>query len=377
MHFSYLMPTKVYFGWQSLAAAPEYIAPWGQRVLLITGKYAMKKLGFTDQLLNGLAAKGLATALFDGVSAEPLASEVDLCVNQFAAWQPDVIVALGGGSVIDAARGVALGLTTGESVVPYLLGTKPVPAVSLPLVAIPTTAGTGSEANRAAILTDSASATKTSFRHDSLFAKVAIVDPALTASLPPQVTRDSGFDVLAHAVETYLSRSQANPLVEQHSLAAIALVRDFLPQALAGGEQQEARTRMSYASLLMGFNLANSTTCLPHRLQYPLGVSTHTSHGAGLAAVFRSWLNECYPYAGEKLERVASVLGGRPCQGVQAVLAAYDAFAASIQLQGGLASLGVERAAVPALAAQVRGDLSNDPAGMVPGIVEKIYNGAV
>ncbi|GMA97551.1 iron-containing alcohol dehydrogenase [Pelosinus sp. IPA-1] len=376
MHFSYYMPTKIHFGCGEFEKAPAYIGMVGKRVLIVTGKYAMKKYGFTKILVEGLTSLGIQSALFEGVSANPLASEVNQCVEKFANWQPDVVVALGGGSAIDAGKGIVLGLSTREKVEPYLLGQSPITHVDIPLIAIPTTAGTGSETNWAAILTDEYSGIKTSFRHKGLFPCMAIVDPQLTVSLLPGNTVETGFDVFAHAVETYISKSGVAPLIATHSLAAIRLVGQYLPQVLINGQDITARTNMMYASMLMGFNLANSSTCLPHRLQYPIGVKTNSSHGSGLMALFKSWLDITYEISEEKFNCIGEALSGNPCRNKEEFMLAYQQFTQSIHRNGSLADFSLGKEDIRYLASKVTGSLANDPAGEIPEIVEKIYNGA-
>ncbi|WP_378954878.1 iron-containing alcohol dehydrogenase [Pelosinus sp. sgz500959] len=376
MHFSYFMPTKIIFGWGKFEQASSHIVKFGQKILLVTGKYAMKKQGFTDRLIADLQKQGAETALFAGMSANPLTKEVNACVDQFADWQPDVVVALGGGSVIDGAKGIILGLSTREKVEPYLLGQKPITHVDVPLIAIPTTAGTGSETNWAAILTDESCGVKTSFRHEGLFPQIAIVDPQLTVSLTSAITLETGFDVFAHAVETYISKSGLSPQIEMNSLAAIQLVGEYLPQALLDGNNQIARTKMMYGSMLMGFNLANSSTCLPHRLQYPIGVKTNTSHGSGLMVLFESWLEQTYEFSQEKFDRIASALDGKPSSCKEEFMSAYRNFIRSLGVNLCLTDFSLTKQDIGYLAERVTGSLANDPAGQVPGIVEKIYNGA-
>lgn len=376
MHFSYYMPTQIFFGSGEFIKAPSHIKTLGQRALIVTGKYAMNKYGFTAKLVEGLSSIGVESMIFEGISANPLASEVNTCVEKFANWHPDVVVALGGGSAIDAAKGIILGLTTGEKVEPYLLGQKPITHVAVPLVAIPTTAGTGSETNWAAILTDELTGIKTSFRHQGLFPRMAIVDPELTLSLLPGNTVETGFDVFAHAVETYISKSGVSPLIASNSLTAIKLVAQYLPQVLENGQNSTARSYMMYASTLMGFNLANSSTCLPHRLQYPIGVKTNSSHGSGLMALFQSWLNLTYEFSQEKFNQIASTLSGKTCSTKLECMEAYYQFTQSIQIAPTLANFSLTKKDISSLASKVTGSLANDPAGEIPGIVEKIYDGA-
>lgn len=376
MHFTYHMPTKIFFGCGEFEKAPLYIGNIGKKALIVTGKYAMNKYGFTKRLADGLAKSGVQSVVFEGISANPLAREVNDCVQKFASWQPDVVVALGGGSAIDAAKGVLLGLSTGEKVEPYLLGQLPIAEVAIPLVAIPTTAGTGSETNWAAILTDEESGIKTSFRHTGFFPRVAVVDPQLTISLPTETTVQTGFDVFAHAVETYISKSALSPLIGSNSLMAIQRVGQYLPLALQDGQDLAARSQMMYASMLMGFNLANSSTCLPHRLQYPIGVKTNSSHGSGLMALFESWLDLTYEMSQEKFNRIAGALSGKSCSNKMECMDAYRQFRQGIHINPSLADFSLTKADIAYLAGKVTGSLSNDPAGGIPGIVEKIYDGA-
>lgn len=378
MKFSYYMPTEIVFGCGGFEQVAGRVAQIGSRALIVTGKKAMQALGYTDKLQRDLHALGVKTAVFAGVSAEPHAAEVNRCVAEYADYSPDVVVALGGGSVIDAAKGILLGLSTSEGIEPYLLGKKNVDMVNIaiPLVAIPTTAGTGAELNKAAILTDDSTGVKTSFRHLNFFPKAAIVDPLLTLSLSPKVTLETGFDVFAHAVETSISKV-SNPMVRMNSIEAIAHVRDYLPLAIQDGSNVAARTAMHYASMLMGASLANSSTCMPHRLQYPIGIKTGSSHGAGLISLFRPWLETTYEYSSEQFDCLFSVLAGQSCGGKAQILAAFDRFAEAIGANYTLKTFGLSREDVPELAGKVSGSLANDPAGLVPGVVDAMYSGAV
>ncbi len=378
MKFSYYMPTEIVFGCGGFEQAAGRIAQLGTRALIVTGKRAMQALGYTDKMQHNLQAAGVKTAVFAGVSAEPHAAEVNRCVAEYAFYRPDVVVALGGGSVIDAAKGVLLGLSTGEGIEPYLVGKKNVDqvAITIPLVAIPTTAGTGAELNKAAILTDDTAGIKTSFRHQNFFPKVAIVDPLLTLSLSPKVTLETGFDVFAHAVETSISKA-TNSMVKMNSIEAIGQVRDYLPLAIQDGGNIAARTAMHYASMLMGASLANSSTCMPHRLQYPIGIKTGSSHGAGLISLFRPWLENTYEYSSEQFDCLFSALAGKNCRGKVQVLQEFDRFTEAIGANYTLKTFGLSRENVPELADKVSGNLANDPAGLVPGIVDAMYFGAV
>jgi alcohol dehydrogenase class IV len=377
MKFTHYRPTKIFFGSGGFQQAAELVTSLGKRVLLVTGRKAMKTLGYTGRLQTDLQGLGAVTSVYDNISASPLSREINEGVERFREWKPQVIAALGGGSVIDAAKAIDLGLTTGEKIEPYLLGERSISTVGIPLVAIPTTAGTGSEVNPISLLTDQALEIKKSMRHEGLFPAIAIVDPALTLSLNREITLDTGFDVFTHAVETYVSRAVKNPLVDMYSQEAIRMVKEYLPRVLENGQDLEARSRMSYASMIMGINLANSSACLPHRLQYGVGIKTGTSHGAGLRALYRSWLDKAYEYAAEKFNRVGQILSGRRCENKSDFMSAYDSFIDSIGAHLTLADLKITEDDLPWLVGKVVGGLNNDPAGEAPDIVNRIYRDAL
>lgn len=377
MKFSHHGPTKIYFGSGQFQTAADKLLSLGRRILLVTGRKAMRDLGYTDRLLFDLKAVGAQTALFDEISASPLTREVNECADRLKEWRPQVIAALGGGSVIDAAKGIALALTCGQRVEPYLLGDVPISRVDIPVVAIPTTAGTGSEVNQISLLTDEKQEIKKSVRHEGFFPVLAIIDPVLTLSLSREITLDTGFDVFTHAVETYISRAGTSPLVELYSREAISIVSEYLPRILENGQDLEARSRMLYASMLMGLNLANSSTCMPHRLQYSVGIKTKTSHGAGLRALFRSWLDNTYEYSSAKFDQIGYLLSGRPSDSKSEFLAVYDSFTQKAGLNLSLTDLGITDRDLAWLSGKVLGSLNNDPAGELPGIVDKIYRDAL
>jgi len=167
---------------------------------------------------------------------------------------------------------------------PFFYGGRE-PGKVLPLVAIPTTAGTGSELSKAAIITDESRKIKKGIRGAALYPKVAIVDSVFTESVPYNITMETGFDVLAHGLESYISKS-ASPYTEMQSEQALRIVGTYLPALAENLQDREAREKMSFASMIMGINLGHASTCLPHRMQYHLGAHTDTSHGAGLEALF-------------------------------------------------------------------------------------------
>jgi alcohol dehydrogenase class IV len=371
--FRFFAPTEIIFGVGSLDQVGS-LTP-GRRVLIVCGKAAAIRHGFVDRIKTSLSSAGKESVLFSGVSPNPRVTQVNQAAELGRAEGVDSVIGIGGGSALDAAKAVAVALKAQKPIDDFLLGE--VAKDRLPLVLIPTTAGTGSETSRGAILTDEVSGIKTGVRGDGLFADVALVDPALTFTAPASVTALTGYDIFTHAVETYLSKI-GQPLTEHLALDALSRVALSLRVAVENGASVEARTNLSYASTLMGINLGNSSTCLPHRLQYPVGAITDTSHPAGLAAIYGAWLRNGYDATPEKWNVIGRILSGRPCSSLENVYVAYERFVAEVGLAGyTLQSLGIRGADVPLLASRVSGNLSADPQ-VVPGhekaIVEKIYS---
>ena len=218
----------------------------------------------------------------------------------------DSIVAVGGGSVIDLAKAAALQPTPER--LEALLGGERVETGGLPVIALPTTAGSGAEVSHAAIVFHRASGRKRGVRGPGVAARDALVDPDLMVGAPPSVIAGSGFDAIAHAVETSASRAASDLVIH---LAGTALPRllESVPSAYRSPDAVGALTEAAYAATLMGVNLANSTTCLPHRLQYPVGARTRSTHAMGVAALMPAWLERTRTVAPDALARLARAAG--------------------------------------------------------------------
>ena len=286
------IPTKVYFGreiWKKAIKSLESFLS-GNLLIVTTGR-SLERLGYVEELVKEIKACSLTNhvEVFDGISANPRISEVKAGIQTGKALKADAIVGFGGGSAIDAAKAVAAGTGSDMDIEEFFYGGKEPGRETLPIIAIPTTAGTGSELSKAAIITDEVNKKKKGIRGTALYPQIAIVDSMFTESMPLHVTMETGFDVFAHGIESYLSLA-GSPYTRMQSEYAIQTVGRCLPRLSVDLGDQEAKEEMSFASMIMGINLGNASTCLPHRLQYPLGAHTNTSHGAGLAALFPAWI---------------------------------------------------------------------------------------
>ena len=275
---------KIIFGSGAINQLPEQIAQYGKRVLLVTGARSFRITSHWPVLLDDLRHRGALVEMLS-ISGEPSPQDVDEAVQNYRPLNIEVVVAVGGGSVLDAAKAIAGLLPHGNSVMDHLEGVGRGLAYrgpSVPFIAVPTTAGTGSEATKNAVLSvQGAEGFKKSFRHDDLIARVAIVDPDLLKSCPPELIAANGMDAFTQLLESYVS-SRANPFTDALAWSGMRAVRDGLFAAWEGGngaEADRARACMAYGSLLSGITLAQVGLGSVHGLASPLGAYFPIAHG--------------------------------------------------------------------------------------------------
>ena len=286
---------RIDFGAGAFARVPGIVARHGRRVLLVTGTRSLAVSGRRAALLDGLASAGIVVGGEVSVTAEPSPALIDAAVAAHRDARIDVVLGIGGGSVLDAAKAIAGLLRTGTSVLDHLEGVGPelpYPGPAVPVVAVPTTAGTGSEATRNAVVTERGPAGyKRSFRDERLVPADAVVDPDLLAGATREQIAANGLDAVTQLLEAYVS-SKAGSMTDALALDGLAAARDGLrawhadPDGPAG---PAARSRMAYAALLSGICLANAGLGGVHGLAAPLGARYPVPHGiacgATLAAV--------------------------------------------------------------------------------------------
>jgi alcohol dehydrogenase class IV len=356
-------PTKMFFGFDVSRRLGEMHLDWGRRrVLLISGRSAADH-GYLDRIegqLEELAVEGVYR--YCGVTSDPTTDQVDEIVALSNKHDVHCMVAIGGGSALDAAKAASVIALEGGAATTYY-GRDATALPSLPLVAIPTTAGTGAEASQGAILTDPIRKKKFGLRGSGVAPNVAIVDPLLTLSVPRRQVALTGFDILTHAVETFVSRRMSRFSAE-YSRQAVRLVVRSLPVALRTPDDFEARADLSFAALLMGINLANASTCLPHRLQYPLGVMTGTAHAEGLLALYLGWIEVTKSRSAAEFSSICQWFreaDNETFRDVEDLGEAIGIFKRSIGLEISLGDLGVSLEDTEQLVAGVEGNLTNDP----------------
>ncbi len=279
VNFEFTSPTRVLFGEKRLREAGELVANMGSRALVVEGASDR-----AAPLVELLRARGVATTALR-VTGEPTTTLVECGVEQARAVRCDVVVAIGGGSVIDAGKAVAALLTNSESLRMYLevVGEgRPLTERSAPFIAIPTTAGTGAEVTRNAVLMVEAARVKVSLRSPLMLPAVALIDPELTYTLPPAVTASTGLDALTQCIEPFVT-PHANPLTDAVAREGMRRVASGLRRAYRDGGDVEARRDMAVASLCGGLALANAKLGAVHGFAAPLGGMFPIPHGTACA----------------------------------------------------------------------------------------------
>ncbi len=279
--FKFRVPTEVHFGNGVAETLGEHVALLGAKAPFVVTDPGVRKAGIVDPLLQTMIDRGVSPRVFDAISANPRDHECVKGAESAREFGADLIVAIGGGSPIDAAKAIAGLLPNGGAVQdwepPRTFDRPPVQ-----LIAIPTTAGTGSEVTRSSVITDTVRHIKISLRDYQIAPRVALVDPQLTLSLPRSVTAATGMDVLTHAVEAYTCK-RATPLSDMCAMTAIRLIRDHLLDAVRDGQNLEAREGMMLASLVAGMAFSNADVSAVHCLAEAIGGLYDTPHGVANA----------------------------------------------------------------------------------------------
>lgn len=279
--FTFARTPKIYFGSGKFNEINKIIAGFGQTVLLVTGAKSLKNSGKLDNLLKSFENYSIDTFLCS-IHREPSPDLIDEIVSEFKENHIDVVLAIGGGSVIDAGKAISAMLLQQDSVLNYLegIGTKDHNGVKIPFIATPTTAGTGSEATKNAVLSQvGPDGFKKSLRHDNLVPDVAVIDPELARSCPPKVTAACGMDAFTQLLESYVS-SNASPMTDALAYSGIKYLKDNLvPAYSTNADDVQVRAAMAYASLISGITLANAGLGIVHGLASPIGGFFDIPHG--------------------------------------------------------------------------------------------------
>jgi len=300
-------PSHVIFGRGALNKVGEEASFFGKKALLVTGRTAMRKAGVLDRICEQLWSKDVSVELFDRVEHDPSLDTVNEGIETARREGVSVIIGLGGGSAIDAAKAIAIIVPEEGGVEEYYYG-RPIQSPGLPFVAIPTTAGTGAEITNNAVLTDPKKKIKKSLRSPFMVAKVAIVDPELTLFCSPSLTAQAGMDALTQAVECFISKA-SNPITDTLALKAIELLYANLPLAVKKGDDINVREKVALGSLLQAMAFSNAGLGAVHGLSHPLGAHYNIPHGLGCAVLLPHVLEFNMDVRKERMDIIAKKIG--------------------------------------------------------------------
>lgn len=305
--FSFTGARKIVFGCGSLEGLPGHIAEFGARKPLIVIDGNLSADGFREKVSSLFGGDHSRYLIFDEITGEPPLEIADKGAALARAEGCDIVVGIGGGSTLDAAKAMAVIVTNGGEAVQYL-GLNNVPGPGLPKIMIPTTAGTGSEVTFTAVFIRKDLKKKEGINSPYLYPELALLDPLLTVSVPPAVTASTGLDALCHAIESYTSII-ASPMSEMMSLEAISLIASNLRTCVHNGSDIAAREKVLLGSLYAGLGLANAGVTAVHSLSYPLGGTYGIPHGLANTILLPTVMRFNVVAALEKFADIAEVMG--------------------------------------------------------------------
>ena len=297
MEFSYFLPVNIQFGWNKVDSVADFVKPYGKKALIVTGRSSAKRSGLYDRVVAKLEAAHIDHVLFDQVDANPLTTTALDGAALAKSESCDMVIAIGGGSIMDCAKGIAFMAVNDGDINDYIFNRK-TSDNALPLIVIPTTCGTGSEGNGFGVLTNPETGDKKSLRCNAIVPKVSIVDPAVMGTMPPHVLASVGFDALCHNIEAYTSKT-AQPFTDALAHYAVTLLSQYLgplykhvkataegkPAVLNEIQLTKARESVTLASTIGGMVINTAGVTLAHGMEHPASGLKDITHGVGLAVI--------------------------------------------------------------------------------------------
>jgi alcohol dehydrogenase len=277
MKGDHIFGTNISYGWGIFDSLGEYV-PEGDAVLVV-GRGSAKTMDLEDRVRSQIKGD---VSVFSGVEPNPMDTTITKGADFIREHDPDLVLAVGGGSVMDAAKFMAVLAKHGGSVMDYITNSRVPKDSGYPVYAVPTTPGTSSEITPFSVVTVPQMNNKLGLRHPSIYPKKAVIDPSLTTSLPREQTAATGFDILSHAVESFWAK-KATPFTRELSLNSVRLVKRHLKAAYDNGNSREDREGISLASIFAGLAFSNTGTTICHSISYPITVDTGLPHGMACA----------------------------------------------------------------------------------------------
>ena len=364
--FSFELPTRIEYGVGAIGKLAESVKVLGFRKVLIVTDKGIETSGLLSAIVDQLTTAKLEFDTFSEVEANPKDHNVHAGTKMAKGLQADCLVAIGGGSPIDCAKAIAVLATHGGAVRDYE-GKGKISGNVLPLIAIPTTAGTGSEVTFSSVITDTGEGFKFTLKHPCIAPRIALLDPQMTITMPSGLTAATGMDALTHAIEGYTARV-SEPLADAAALYAIELVAKYLKIAVFKGNDMEARAGMLLGSVLAGIAFSHSDVGSVHCIAEALGGKYDTAHGVCNAVVLPTVMEYNMDYCRERYARITSAMGisfDSTEDGARRAVEAVKQLAVDVNLPT-FGSFGVEAADIEELALKsfVNGSNADNPRPM-------------
>ena len=377
-------PSVISTGLGAAKEAGAYARQLGKKVLIVTDAN-LEKIGLLADVKASLDAAGVAYAVYDKVVMEPVVEHVDEGLLAFREAGADVVVAVGGGSPIDTGKAIAA-LSRNPGAISDYMGANKIAKPSAPLIAIPTTAGTGSEVTPFTIITNTATDVKMLISSPHLLPAVALVDPMMTLKMPRGITAATGLDALTHAIEAYVS-VKAQPLTDTFALQAIRLISGNLRKAYSHPDDLEARSSVLMGALQAGLAFANSSVALVHGMARPIGAYFHVAHGISNAVLLPTVIEFSVPGDPRRYADIAEAMGEETgglstAEAAQRTVDAVKRLNADLQIPS-LRGLGIDAARFEAVVAKMAvdaiasGSPGNNPRKATPEEIVALYRKAL
>jgi len=372
--YEFIAPRRIAFGWGRRTQLGELAKTLGSRAFVVCGSQVLIDQGILDSLGKSLRDAQVEMVPIGLITHEPEVDDVDHVATELRAARlvpGDFVLAIGGGAAIDFGKALAAMATNTQSstVKDYLEGVGrglPLVEAPLPILAMPTTAGTGAEATRNAVISSYQPAFKKSLRDERLVPHIALVDPELSVTVPPEVTAASGMDAITQLIESFISR-KSQPIPQTLAIQGLRMAIPAIVEAVENGSSREAREKMAHAALLSGMALANSGLGMAHGVAAALGVHARVPHGAACALLLPVALRVNCEVRKPELAMLSRLLFGRAAAGsdddaVRVLIHEIEALCDRVHVPRRLADVGVTREQIPAIVESSRGSsMSGNP----------------
>lgn len=299
------IPQYIFSGENALQMSGQHIKSYGKKALIVTDDI-MVKLGNVGKLTDTLNDIGVSYVIYSGINSEPTHSMIDEGVDIYKKEKCEFLIGIGGGSPMDSMKAIGAVVTNGGSICDYM--GKVIEHALPPTIAIPTTAGTGSEATKVSIITNTNTNVKMLLNDPKLMANIAIVDPVFTLTAPPAVTAATGVDALTHAIEAYTSL-KAFSMSDIYAVSSVKRIFDNIYEVYSNGSNLQARREMAIASLEAGIAFSNASVTIVHGMSRPIGAMFHVPHGLSNAMLLKVCLPFIKPGATARLNNLAKEIG--------------------------------------------------------------------